>query len=773
MGTYRTQLLFAILLAGAMLPGGGGGAFGQDVSPVEISIEKGVGFLYAAQTDGNWELTPQRDPAGAGHDVTGWQWGGLTAMATWALLSAGESPVDPRIEAAVDFLLKADIVGTYALSFRAQVWALLPENHPKRKEIRAQAHRDRDLLLRGMYADKSAPSFGFYSYAFDTAARRQAPAGHYDRSNAQYAALGLRACEHVGVEVPRVYWHVTSEAWRRAQNEDGGWEYTGEGPSSPTMSAAGLATLLLTREYLFDTAAPCKGNLVDKHIDNAGPAFKRNFPELLSDRSLYGLNLIQRVATAAGVRFFGDVNWYAVGSEKLVRTQRANGSWGIADDAKNARSIPDTAFALHFLSRGSAPVVMSKLRWKSVTRARADTGWNQRDQDVQNFSRWMAGQVGRPFLNWQVVNTDDVGKALLDSPVLYMAGSETIKLSDEDVEHLKRFVEEGGLIVGNADCGRAVFAKSFAELGKRIYLGGSFRDLPAAHPLFTNQQFSAERWPQKPGVQGLSNGVRELMILIPQSDPSRAWQVRAEKKIPAMFQLGANLILYANGGRTIQPRAVAPEDGPLPEPARRISVARLEYEGNHDPEPAGWRRLGGIMARRHRVDLPVETVKLGEGKLEAFDVAHLTGTAHFRLDKAQQQELRSFVDGGGTLLIDAAGGAAEFADSAEAELVAIFGDNARTAFLTPLPPDHPVYRSPIPIDQFSYRPFTRQHLTGRSKHPRLRGIEVEGRMAVFFSREDLSAALAAAPTDGIIGYEPETAIAIVRNVLLSSVSRAQ
>ena len=50
--------------------------------------------------------------------------------------------------------------------------------------------------------------------------------------------------------------------------------------------------------------------------------------------------------------------------------------------------------------------------------------------------------------------------------------------------------------------------------------------------------------------------------------------------------------------------------------------------------------------------------------------------------------------------------------------------------------------------------------------PRVRGIKVGDRLAVFYSREDLSAGLVGEPVDGIIGYEPATATQIMRNILL-------
>jgi hypothetical protein len=51
------------------------------------------------------------------------------------------------------------------------------------------------------------------------------------------------------------------------------------------------------------------------------------------------------------------------------------------------------------------------------------------------------------------------------------------------------------------------------------------------------------------------------------------------------------------------------------------------------------------------------------------------------------------------------------------------------------------------------------------KTPRLRGIEVNGRLAVIFSPEDLSVGLVGGAVDGIYGYEPESAVNLMRCVL--------
>jgi len=57
-------------------------------------------------------------------------------------------------------------------------------------------------------------------------------------------------------------------------------------------------------------------------------------------------------------------------------------------------------------------------------------------------------------------------------------------------------------------------------------------------------------------------------------------------------------------------------------------------------------------------------------------------------------------------------------------------------------------------------------VVGKLSAPRVAAIDVGGRAGVFFSREDLSGGLVGSPVDGIVGYDPDTATAIVRNVLV-------
>ena len=58
-----------------------------------------------------------------------------------------------------------------------------------------------------------------------------------------------------------------------------------------------------------------------------------------------------------------------------------------------------------------------------------------------------------------------------------------------------------------------------------------------------------------------------------------------------------------------------------------------------------------------------------------------------------------------------------------------------------------------------------QRAVGSAKDPKLQAIERDGRYVIIYSREDLSAGLVGQAVDGIIGYDPATATAIMTRLL--------
>ena len=99
-----------------------------------------------------------------------------------------------------------------------------------------------------------------------------------------------------------------------------------------------------------------------------------------------------------------------------------------------------------------------------------------------------------------------------------------------------------------------------------------------------------------------------------------------------------------------------------------------------------------------------------------------------------------------------------------------FGADAQSID-APLGSDSPVYQQPgHVVQEVQYRRFARERI-GTLKMPRLSGIKIGGRLAVIFSREDLSAGLVGEPVDGITGYRPASATELMTDIILSTASK--
>jgi hypothetical protein len=476
---------------------------------------------------------------------------------------------------------------------------------------------------------------------------------------------------------------------------------------------------------------------MDQHIDMAlahGPY------------TMYG---IERIGTASGRKYFGTKDWYALGADYLVKHQAKDGGYG---------GIPNTCFCLLFLSRGRAPVLMNKLEYSTdkADKSAADV-WDERPRDVANLARWV-GKEDEAYLNWQVVNLKVAPEELHDAPILYISGNSPLNFSKEEEDKLRTYVEQGGIILGNADCGKDPFSKSFTALGRKLFPKYEFKQCSPNDFVYT-EQFKNFR--QKPRVMELTNNVRKLMILIPDLDPARYWQTRSSGTKEESFGLGANIFLYAVDKKNLMAKGETyiVKANPAIPTTKTLKVARLDLGDNADPEPGGWPRMTGIMHNVHKIDMKVDFVK--PEALDGYKVANLTGTGKLTLSPASREAIKKFVDGGGTLIVDAAGGDATFADGAENELNTIFAG----AKLELLPSNHQVYNEPdSKMEKVGWRAFAVDKVADKH-NPKLRGLTIGKRTVVFFSREDISAGIVGEPVDGIYGYDPKTATDLMAGML--------
>ena len=728
---------------------------------VDAAIRRGVAFLYKQQTkQGNWERkqeAPPPSPVGAGTDDG--QWGGRSALCTYALLAAGERPTEPRITRAVEWLRGAPISGTYALAMRANVWFNLPQTTANV----AAMQKDANLLARTRVSNPAAA--GLFGY--------QAGVYNFDLSCSQYGVLGCWAAAQRINAYDTGFWSLTEDAWHNQQNEDGGWSYSGRtvGGSTIQMTAAGVASLLVTQDFAHvnDDSDPKRADaarVAAADIDRGLQWLGKNLIDHLQSPILYALYGIERVGVASGQKYIGDVDWYQASADRLVSLQQPDGSWNTGGwyDAEI-----DTAFALLILSRGREPVMASKLDYditaklSGVTR-RAD--WNLRPRDLANITYWIEQQTERR-LNWQIVklsaaSVDD----LHDSNIVYMTGKLPVSLKDEEKAKLKQFVEEGGIIIASAEGGDPFFSRTIRTLGEELFPGDKFKAISDNDVEPYARTFAVRVKNKTLKVEGLGNGARLFMLLVPDGDLSAIYQHRDTNRAVA-YQFFTNAFLYSiekTATRFKGQTFIVRPDAQVAT-GKSLTIARLNYSGQWNPEPGGWPRLAAILRNQSKVNLQVKEIKLGTDSLSGIGVAHLTGTEAVQFDDAQRAALKKYLDDGGLLLIDNCGGNPAFDISIRDELTKIIPD-AASQLLSPLPPEHELFHSADgKAIEPQYRPFALPTLGPLAKSFQLRGLTMNGKLAVLYSPQDLSIGLVGQPLDCITGYTPETATALLRRMI--------
>ncbi len=743
---------------------------------VDAALAKAKVFLYSKMKNDNWETVPKRNASGPKYDTTAGQWGGPTAISVYALLASGEDPQSPQLAPSIKWLKTADIVGTYALSMRCQVWLMLPRT----PETHKLAEADKDRLAGGY--DNAPKTKGLFLYNYLSNKR---DLNLVDHSVSQFGVLSMWACAQMGVEVPTLYWSDVEKRWIHDQQADGGWYYSdhaevgGHAGEQSSMTAAGVATLFITQDYVHaEEDSKCNGNIRNDNIDKGLKWMADHTGEwtvagadwggkALPGYTLYG---IERIGVASGLKYIGTTDWYQFGADWCVKNQSADGSWNGSDNFAN------TAFCMLFLARGRAPVLINKMQYDNASGPDAGKPgpWNQRPRDVANFVRWMGEQTERQRdINWQISNLDITETELHDAPFLYFAGNKPISLKPEQIDKLKQFILHGGMVLLNSDCGVAdaqnPFVSSVLALGRQMFPDYEFRDLPDSHPILSNEQYPPGHWKKKITLRGLSNGCRELMILLP-SDPARSWQLQETGGAghEEAYQSTANIILYGTDKEPLRVKGqgflISPD--PAIKAEKTVKIARLKYNRNWNPEPGGWDRLAAILHNQAKVDLTVEPVDLTDKPIGDYPIAHLTGTTALSFNTAQQQQLKNYVEHGGTLVVDCAGGSSEFAESAEAMLNKIFPGGLKD----PLPPKDPLFTAGFPKVDIRYRHFAKSVL-GSVRVPQLKAISLDGRNAVYYSRYDLSAGLVGEPIDGIVGYEPDSCSEIMSAIILQNLPK--
>jgi hypothetical protein len=789
------------------------------VAEINKAIDNGVQYLRRTRDEtSQWEsywITK-------GTDMDG----GITALATLAMLNCQLPADDPAVAKPLEFLRKVELRKTYVV---ALITMCLAEARNPKDLPRIQTNVDWFVKT----ARRSGGKLTGWSYPDTQGLERP------DASNTQYALLGLYAGKMAGAKIDDTLWKEIQDLYLTTMmsegKQSGSWSYVqSDRESSFTMTVAGVCGLLIARMAMSESgqklnadtgvAASCgvypEGDAIRKGMNWIGREFA--FDKARASKSLfYNVYGIERVGRLSGQRFIGDHDWYREGCDFLVLKpgeygQRSNGSWAALTDSDfRGVNIISTSFALLFLSKGRSPVLISKMahgesvltgeKGRQVLIEKNEpvpgvTGWNRKHNDVRNITDFAAREVFKNLpLGWQVYDPrrkefnrseellQEVG-LLVQSPILYFNGHEEPKLNDQQKDILKKYIEEGGFVLAEACCGSKPFANGFRRLIAELFPNNELKPMAADHAIWRSHFLVPPT--EFPKLESLSRGCRTVLVFSPEPLAGYWEEMKFMPKSgqPATnrgqyaFQLAANVIAYATGKEPPKRRLAQKPivSSKADEKSPRQGFVQLVQLNLDEPAPAesALRNLTGYLREIARLDMvppPKDRMRATDPNLHNFKFLYLHGRKAFDLDGDAVENLKANLQTGGLLLADACCGSEAFDTSFRKAVGKLFPDLK----LDVIPLDDPLYSEKVngvKIESVERREKAADAKSGvdvgyERLPPKLEGIKIDGRWAIIYSRYDIGCALEGHKSSDCLGHSPDSAKQLAAAAVLYSLKR--
>ncbi len=774
---FRIIQLFCLVLTGSVLyPQFSQGQVNS--RQVSDSIAGGVRYLRGAQAkDGSWRQH-------------GNQKGGVTGLCTLAMLNAGVPVEDPAIQKALQFLRGVGYKNRMVYSTSLITMVLCNAEPQRDKPIIQENVRWLEKAQLKVGANKGGWGYGEVSLT------------RVDNSNSQFALLALHEAQNVGVDVNQQVWGLAKQYWTEAfSDRTGAFGYRIEKAGlTGSMTCAGISSLIIVNENYrgkdqtgeegeVSCCRPATDELVriDRAIEWMGRKFSVTYnpgprDSFSAHYLYYYLYGMERAGRLSGRRFFGEHDWYREGAEVLVKRQsESTGAWvGSNAGAENNPEIA-TALSLLFLSKGKRPVVLSKYQHG------ADHDWDQHGQGVHFLTR-ATEKAWKRKLNWQSVDGRfaDVND-LLESPVLFISGKDSLDLSSKQKENLLAYVNEGGFIFAEAcdgdGCDGKEFDRMFRELMSELFPESPLHVLPPEHPVW-NSQTKLLPSSQRP-LLGVRACCRTSVIYCPKN-LSCFWELNqasrktrftpaVQSQVDLCVKIGINVVSYATNRDVLdklnRPQVIASrnDDASLRD---LIVMPKLAHGGGADDAPGAWPNLLKIAGEQLELRFDTERRLIAPDREVMFNypVLFMHGRFKFELTEEERQSIAEYIKRGGFIFCDTICASKPFADSFRREMGEIFASRS----LERIASDHPMLTTEFHGFDLSTvtlntprRATDNEAVVDRTQTPPiLEGLVFEDRLAIVFSPYDLSCALENGVSLECKGYEKSDAARIGINVIL-------
>lgn len=741
---------------------------GRNLTAAQVNqgIGRGVDYLLKVQNQnsGGWDEYAAENC-------------GASALITLALLNSGVPPTHPAIAKALNYLRGIQANRTYSVALQTMVFCAANPN-----EDMLRIKQNVQWLIQAQRPN------GMWGYELTNLSS--------DPSNTQFALLALSDAQKLGVPVPPRTYELSLRYWLQAQGRDGAWSYN-DNMFTGSMTAAGITSVVITVGQLGQPHASIKNNRIDccgktnitnDPIEGALNWLAKNFKVFANPGGqwqLYYLYGLERVGRLTGQRFIGEHDWYREGAAQLLGQQDRLEGFFTSTSGFEASLHINTALALLFLSKGKRQVVISRLDYGPAE------DWNLHRYAIPNLTGHIE-QAWKRDLSWQTIEIEKSRlEDLLESPVLFISGSEEIRFTAEQKRLLKQYVDNGGFIFAEAcngdGCNGAAFDRSFRALIEELF-EQPLQKLPPTHPIwFAEATIDPQSLPEEFWLFGLDHCCRTSIVYSPIPLSCR-WElnppIKMQREIAPSVQseldnatkVGLNVAAYATGRQLKEKldsvQVVRPDSEATQILRGHIAIPKIQHGGGSNDAPRAIPNLLQWFRKEQPADVATKPVLINAKleELEKYPVVFMHGRASFSFTEEERTALRTYLERGGFLFADAICANTAFAESFRKEMALIAPNNP----LQPLPATHPLLTEEFTgfdIRQVSLIDPMKRGTGGvvaqkQESIPELEFITWEDRVAVVFSPLDLSCALESQQSLQCKGYTRDDAAKIGINIIL-------
>ena len=573
-----------------------------------------------------------------------------------------------------------------------------------------------------------------------------------DNSNTQFAILGLWACTQAGFSVPRETWLRAQKHYRKNQNGDGGWGYSGwaRGNSYESMTAAAVASLWIIHEQLEGKHKHCENKEKDSYIEGGLDWIDGNFEPghgISGSWKNYSLYAIERAGIITARRYFSDFDWYRAGAAYLVRS-------------KFSQDISEDAFALLFLAKGKTPLIIQKLE-------RDDKDWDNDHYDLENLTNYYTQQTGKKVA-WQNARMRENAGDLLEAPILLVSGRKELYLSVKQRNILKEFLLNGGTVLAIPASESERWDKSFRKVMSELYPEAKLMQIAKDHPIYSHLFEIPHEERQE--TFGLYEGCSLKVLFVPKGAYTCKWTTENQNNFS--FQMGVNILAFLAGDDGLKnridpvnfvPLSVTNKTNEAPVERGAVVIGQIKHDGLWKPHQFDIYNLmkhlneyAGVTA-----GFNPEPVTLDSELIYNYPIVFMTGQFEFSYTKTQAENLKKFIEKGGFLFAEPCCGQKAFDVAFRAFISDVFPENN----LKQIPLDDELFTIGYDIRRVKYRSAVVKKEPALDT-PVLEGIKIGDRYGVIYSPFNFSIGLNGHPCPICWGYSPKDSLRVATNIVL-------